>query len=366
MRYSRLDPALFSRESRAAIFVDYENLYNVIGSRVKQGTYPDEFITEMLDELRRYLAEEDRTQPSVSVAYADFSALSGNGFYIQRSLYLQGTEPRFVPESLQTGAVEQQLTAEAVEVLHTRRDVQTIVILTGNRPYFPLAQQIKKSGRHVVIAALEAAPAAEAIHYAETEVFLDAHNLLSESSRRELIEAAPAGSVAVPGRNGSPAEREPVEFKDVTDPVQLHTLEIIESFFGQYEEVYLTPLLRKLSELFDDREHDPKTIISTLEELGAARLEKRRGFPYDYTVLIIESEHPDVKRVREEVLAREGDPADYGDEYDDHDDHDYYGADYDASDEYDDDYGDEADTDDDVLAREHVDEEEEEATDLPS
>lgn len=361
MRYSRLDPALFSRDSRAAIFVDYENLYNVIGSRVKQGTYPDEFISEMLDELRRYLAEEDRTQPSVSVAFADFSALSGNGFFIQRSLYLQGTEPRFVPESLQTGAVEQQLTAEAVATVHTRRDVQTVVILTGNRPYFPLAQQIKKSGRNVVIAALEAAPTSEAIHFAETEVFLDAHNLLSEASRRELIEAAPAGTVSIAGRNGATVEREPVEYHDVTDPVQLQTLEIIESFFGQYEEVYLTPLLRKLSEIFDDRDHDPKTIISTLEELGAVRLEKRRGFPYDYTVLIVESEHPDVKRVQEEVLTREDEPVDFNDDYDDHD---YYGDDYDSDDDYADDVVDEADFEDDVLTADAVDEEES-ASNLP-
>src|SRR5690625_2858569 len=150
MRYSRLDPALFSRDSRAARLVDYEILHKVIGSRQQQCTYPDEFISEMLAERRPYRAEEDRTQPSVSVAVADFSALSGNGFFIQRSLYLQGTEPRFVPESLQTGAVEQQLTAEAVATVHTRRDVQTVVILTGNRPYFPLRSEERRVGKECI------------------------------------------------------------------------------------------------------------------------------------------------------------------------------------------------------------------------
>jgi hypothetical protein len=48
---------------------------------------------------------------------------------------------------------------------------------------------------------------------------------------------------------------------------------------------------------------DPKEVINRLEVAGAVHLERRRGFPYDYTVLIVEAAHPDVQRIRNEASA---------------------------------------------------------------
>jgi uncharacterized LabA/DUF88 family protein len=340
MRHHRHHDSDASRQDRrAAVFVDYENLYDVLGRRLENKVQPDEYITELLDELRRFLLEEDRTSTAIAIAFADFSTLDGNGFFIQRSLYLQGAEPRFVPGSLQENAVELQLCADATEILHCRPDVRTFVIVTGDRAYLPLVQQLKRYGRQVLVVAFEAAPTTENIQYAEGNFYLDAHNLLSDSSRNELLANAPETVRRPVSNNGYDAPRVAVEFTDVEDPVAIRTLEIIEEWFGQYEEVYLTPLLRKLSELLDDREHDPKTIISVLEEHGAVRLEKRRGFPYDYTVLIVDGEHPDVKRVQESVVRREDEGA-----LVDEDDDSYYDDEYDEfEDEYDDDYDEEVD-----------------------
>jgi hypothetical protein len=39
--------------------------------------------------------------------------------------------------------------------------------------------------------------------------------------------------------------------------------------------------------------------VSELEAAGAARLEKRNGYPYNYTVLIVNDDHPDVLTVHE-------------------------------------------------------------------
>lgn len=330
MRHPRFYSDITAANRKAAVFVDYQNLHDVICSTLtKQASYPDECISEMIDELARFLADEDRSRVSIAVAFADFSALSGNGSYIQRSLYLQGIEPRFVPDSLHPNAVEMQLLADAVEVVHSRPDVDTIVVLTGNRTYLPLVQQARRRGKQALIACLERAPASEGMQYADDNHLLDAYNFLSESSRRLLAADRASGERAIRRPTESLPARDPADFGEVTDPVQIRTLDIVETHFGQYEEVYLTPLLRKLSELLDEREHDPKTIISELEELGAVRLEKRRGFPYDYTVLIVENEHPDVKRIQEQVLEREdfedsaGDD-DYDDEYyDEYDEDDY-------------------------------------------
>ena len=37
-----------------------------------------------------------------------------------------------------------------------------------------------------------------------------------------------------------------------------------------------------------------KALVGDLNEAGAVWLEKRRGYPYDYTVLLINHDHPNV------------------------------------------------------------------------
>jgi hypothetical protein len=86
-------------------------------------------------------------------------------------------------------------------------------------------------------------------------------------------------------------------------------------------------------------DHDPKSLISRLEEAGAVRLEKRNGYPYDYTVLIMHEDHPDVQEIRAEL---ESQPS-YGDGYYD----DSYADTYDdASSSYDADDSDAAEYED--------------------
>ena len=90
--------------------------------------------------------------------------------------------------------------------------------------------------------------------------------------------------------------------QDPTHEIDYDAIEVIERHFGHYDEIYLTPLLRRLSEEIGDVEgHDPKSLVADLEECGAVRLERRRGMPYDYTVLLVNAAHPAVVEVREEI-----------------------------------------------------------------
>ena len=317
------------QEHRAAVFVDYENLFSHLYTRTGPRARPDELISELLDELRRYLLEEMRTQTATITAYADFSEMHGNGQFIQRGLYLHGIEPRFVPASLQRNAAEIQLCVDAVEILYNRQDVRTFVMVTGDRPYLPLVQQLKRYGCRTIIATFMPPPSTEQLPYVEDDVFLNAHNLLSEASRRSLastsaVHRSSSYAASAPSPSYPTGRPQPVEYREIAHAGALHALEIIEEHFGQYEEVYLTPLLRKLSELLDDEQYDPKSLISELEDAGAVWLEKRRGFPYDYTVLIIDSEHPDVsstqKRVYHAEEAETERPYSDDDEYEEYDD----------------------------------------------
>ena len=119
--------------------------------------------------------------------------------------------------------------------------------------------------------------------------FLNARRFLTGESRRHLMAEFKSENVGFEA------------LKALPNDVDRKALELIEEYFGQYEEIYLTPLLRKLSEQLGEDELDPKEIVSDLEEVGAGRLEKRRGEPHDYTVLILNPRHPDVVEVRERM-----------------------------------------------------------------
>ena len=328
-------------EHHAAVFVDYENLFSHLYSRTGPRARPDELISELLDELRRYLFEEARTQTTMITAYADFSEMHGGGQHIQRGLYLHGIEPRFVPASLQRNAAEIQLVVDAVEVLYNRQDIRTVVIVTGDRPYLPVVQQLKRHGCRAVIATFMPPPSTDQLPYVEDDVFLNAHSLLSEGSRRSLAStSAVRRSSAAPSASYPTGRPHPVEYREISHSGALRALDVIDEHFGQYEEIYLTPLLRKLTELLGDERYEPKTLISELEDAGAVWLEKRRGFPYDYTVLIIDTEHPDVAAIQKPIYRTrpsESAPS-YAEDYaEDYPDDEAY-----PEDGYDDEYADDA------------------------
>jgi len=329
-------------EHHAAVFVDYENLFSHLYSRTGPRARPDELISELLDELKRYLLDEARTQTTMITAYADFSEMHGGGQHIQRGLYLHGIEPRFVPASLQRNAAEIQLVVDAVEVLYNRQDIRTVVIVTGDRPYLPVVQQLKRHGCRAVIATFMPPPSTDQLPYVEDDVFLNAHSLLSEGSRRSL-----ASTSAMHRSSGAPPASYPtgrphqVEYREITHSGALRALDVIDEHFGQYEEIYLTPLLRKLTELLGDERYEPKALISELEDAGAVWLEKRRGFPYDYTVLIIDTEHPDVSSIQKRIYRTDESapapsytPPDYPEDYPEEEYEDEYAEDYDEEEAY--------------------------------
>jgi hypothetical protein len=284
---------------QAAIFVDYGNLYSVLESQSSDRHHSSEFASEILDEVRRYLEEGDDTPTILSRAYADFSALpDGRGAKLQSLLYRDGVEPVMTPESIQGNTGELRLCLDVCSTLHERPDLQTIVIVTGDRPYLPLVRRIRESGRRALVAAVNPPHSRDGSDLADEDVYLDARNLLSQPSRDDLLANAPSSTAARKDRTDRQSAP-PRQYRDITNPTARRTVEITEEYFGQYDEVYLTPLLRKLSDVLGE-EHDPKSLVSELEAAGAVRLEKRDGYPYDYTVLIVNEDHPDVQEIQDD------------------------------------------------------------------
>jgi hypothetical protein len=288
------------------MFVDYENLYSVLTAQSAAGSKTGEFATEILEEVRRYLEEGDDTPTIYGRAYGPFDVLlDTEDSGVPSALHRLGLSPNYVPSAMQGNTSELQLTIDVTRFLTERPDVETLVIVTGDRPYLPLVRTIREEGRQVLVAAVNPPKTNQ---YDERDRYLDARNLLSQDSREELLANAPDdGAAHSDGTAASP------RYDSLTDEAARRAIAITEEHFGQYDEVYLTPLLRKLSDLMGP-DQDPKALVSDLEAAGAVRLEKRNGYPYDYTVLIVHDDHPDVQSVHEEQvptdLDTESAPAD--------------------------------------------------------
>lgn len=276
------------QEGEAAIFIDFENLYLRLHTYLDEKDHPEDIIIEMVEELRRYLRELNHTRTSTIYAYADFGALEHTGEKLKKQLYLAGIEPRFVPEHLQKNASELQLCIDACNLLHNRPQLHSFVVLTGDRFYLPLIQQFKRFGSHTFVAAFSFPPSNRHTPSAEEDLFLDALNLVSDATRSRLSMADYEPE--------TPEERD-VEYAEFSSQEAWRTVGIIEQHFGQYDEVYLTPLLRKLSDMLGPHA-DPKAVVNELEAAGAIWLEKRRGSPYDYTVLLVDYNHPQVEEIQ--------------------------------------------------------------------
>lgn len=304
-------------QNTAAAFVDYDNLYAVLNDQSAEEDAPDKLALEIFREVRRYLSEGDGTPTILGRAYADFGTLpDAEGSAIQSALHRVGLEPVVTPLGFQGNTSELQLTIDVTTLLHEQPEIHTVVLITGDRPFLPLVRRIRERGHRALVAAVNPPQSADAPRYEEEDLYLDARNLLSGELRETLFRHAPDGpgdaaSSRRAARNGTSTTP---TFKPLDDPLVRRTIEITEEHFGQYEEVYLTPLLRKLSDILGD-EHDPKSLVSDLEAAGAVRLEKREGYPYDYTVLIVNDEHPDVQEIQDDFYTRSSEYDAYDDEY---------------------------------------------------
>lgn len=288
-----------AQAKRAAMFIDYDNLYSILKSQSGSDNPASEFAEEIFDEVQRYLEEGDDAPTVFARAYGRFSTLHGEGGDpAPQALHRQGIEPVHVPAAMQENTAEVRLTMDLTQFLVERPDIQTLVIVTGNRPYLPLVRRIREQGRRPLVAAVNPPQTSDTPSFAEDDQYLDARNLLSQNFREALLANAPESGTAYTQARGS-SNPPPQKYQSLANPMARRAIEITEEHFGQYDEVYLTPLLRKLSDVLGS-DHDPKSLVSELEAAGAARLEKRNGYPYNYTVLIMNDDHPDVQDVHDQ------------------------------------------------------------------
>ena len=286
---------------QAAALVDYQNLHHYLKGRLGGAGSTADLAGALLRALRDRLAASD-TRLVRGRAYADFGALDDHTRHVQRTLYLHAVEPVYVPATMHRNTTDLQLAVDAVEMRQRHPELGTFVLVAGDRDYAPVVTALLAHGRRVVVVGFREHLSPHLLDHTDGGEFVDAADLLPGD--------------ALPPEAEVGAAIQTTEFAEVQDPayeIDYDALETIEKFFGQYDEIYLTPLLRRLSDEIGEVEgHDPKSLVADLEECGAVRLERRKGMPYDYTVLLVNGEHPAVVEVRDEVHGAPVEAADDG------------------------------------------------------
>jgi uncharacterized LabA/DUF88 family protein len=294
----------------AAVLLDYQNLYYYLKNHLRTPAQPGDTATEMIEGLRDYL-EGEGIRIARGYAYADYGGLDEHIRHVQRALYLHGIQPFYVPSTMHRNTTDLQLAIHALALRDSQPELDTIVLFSGDRDYVPVVQALQGDGRRVVMVAFRDHLSAHLLDNTAGGLFLDALELMTDQAREAFYDE---GDVPSPEMVSTFNEA-----KDLPYDIDIEALEVIEKHFGQYDEVYLTPLLRKLSEELGEIEgHDPKSLIGDLEDCGAVRLERRRGMPYDYTVLIVNGDHPAVREVKEDFAGGDGayDGTAFSSEYD--------------------------------------------------
>ncbi len=301
---------------KAILCVDYNNLFGVISQR-SENDQPDAVVLDLIKELKRHVSENLRLKPIRTLGFSSLPPSHVQGHRATGAWLSMGIEPRFTYASAADEASAIDLAMEAAELGRETGPDTAFILLSGSRWFVPLVQRLQRRGHFVLIAALENPNHTDHLPEDCRDAFLNAEFLLRGPGRK--LSPLAQGTLDSESELDS---KKPLETFPITDEVVRRTLEVIDSYFGQYEEIYLTPLLRKLSEEFQDSDDDPKALINDLEESGAVWLQKRRGFPHNYTVLMMNEDHPDVAELKEARLQAPDDSYedDFYDDYADPDD----------------------------------------------
>lgn len=292
-----------ANESRfAAMFIDYENIYYFLKKELGTSTDAVDTTVDLFRKLRTKLLTDGRGDCIVQHAYADFEQVQSAS---QGQLFLLGIETHNVLGTDHKNAADMRLCIDALEVLYTRPEIRTFVLLAGDRDYIPLILHLKKHAKEVTAVAFRRNVSGDLLQIVGEINFIAAEDLLDPEIAQALRQPAQPQSkpIAVasvsPPPTSKPRTQPATKFEpsvEILDEDEYKALvELIESF-GRHPEVFLMPYLnhlrRKMAGL---AEYERKALITSMADHGAIAVEKRQGEPNDYSVIIINWNHPSVK-----------------------------------------------------------------------
>jgi len=317
----------------AAVFLDFENIYYFFKNEFADPPELNDHILEMLRNLRSHLGEMGLDSIILN-AYADFERIDSAP---QGGLYLLGVDTKNVLGTDHKNAADMRMCIDALEVLYTRPEIGTFVLVAGDRDYIPVIQHLRRQARRVLGVGFRESVSGDLLLNLGEKQFVDARSLLNpatlerldarreehrvfieerekrfaEQSRRldqraveaqsgeramGVLPAAPMAPVPLP-----PQSVEFAAISRITADDQRACLEFLMEKLRFLQEtrytseVWLGPFLRNLADempLLADWER--RHLLDGLTMNGAIRIEKRPGEPFPYSVVIVNYQHPDV------------------------------------------------------------------------
>ena len=338
----------------AAVFIDFENVYYFLKNHYLDPQDPHDYALDLVRALRDTLKRELGLDSLVLYAYADFDRLPSGP---QGPLYLMGVDTRNVLGTDHKNAADMQLCIDALEVLYTRPDIGTFVLVAGDRDYIPVLQHLRRQARQVKVVGFRESVSGDLLLMLGQEHFIDARQLLpaerlqaledhrnarlkqgsdlrrlraqglpvqSAAARQAALDATAqvpqpneAASATTSDEGTQPTARPasgPVEEPEPAPafaPVQRITrsderrcleflLEQGQRYAGNLgtPEIWASPFLRRLTDVLPELpDWERRQLLSHLRDAGALRLEKREGEPHPFSVIIINYQHPDVREL---------------------------------------------------------------------
>jgi uncharacterized LabA/DUF88 family protein len=292
-----------NRKTRfAAVLADFENIYYTLAQEVDDGRDDpmgdvqalDDSV-EVLSALRERLRERNCVM-AIGRSYADFDRLGGDA---QSQLQLLAFEPRFMLGDKQKSTADILLSIDAIEMLHTRPELDMFVIVGGHRGFLPVVRRLREHMKRVILVGFEKTTSGDLRQVVGEENFIAAESLLPEPvsvGEENGHHHIPADDREDGGETGPEADA----------PSDDETLETcMEELLGAYYQyggktVWLTPFLRMLNEKFpylDNRGR--KRLVEDLQARNAIRIDKVEGDPYPYSVVEINWESDWVRTMDE-------------------------------------------------------------------
>ena len=330
-------PSAAAASPYAAVFIDFENVYYFLKNHYLDPQDPHDYALDLVRALRDTLKRELGLDSLVLYAYADFDRLPSGP---QGPLYLMGVDTRNVLGTDHKNAADMQLCIDALEVLYTRPDIGTFVLVAGDRDYIPVLQHLRRQARQVKVVGFRESISGDLLLMLGQEHFLDARELLpaerlqaledhraarqqqgeesrrlrahgtmgvqSAAARQAAHDAAARSATAL----ASPAAEPPapegsfLPVRRITRPDERRCLEFLLEQVQRYStqqsppEIWASPFLRRLTDVLPELpDWERRQLLSQLRDAGAVRLEKREGEPHPFSVILLNYQHPDVQEL---------------------------------------------------------------------
>ena len=166
----------------AAVFIDFENVYYFLKNHFHDPPDLNDYVLDIVRTLREQLSAKG-LDCLISYAYADFERLATAP---QGALYLMGVSTRNVLGTDHKNAADMQLCIDALEVMYTRPDIGTFVLVAGDRDYIPVLQHLRRQARQVLVAGFRESVSGDLLQNIGAQQFIDARDLLAPERLEQL------------------------------------------------------------------------------------------------------------------------------------------------------------------------------------